>query len=157
MRHFQLTEEALTIKIIVIKNIKIKSIGKQFLSQFFLEDDKLWNQIHCLFRTSEENAFGGTAMKRIDKKESRKRRGAFMLAMAMVLSLVLPLCQSVSNAVSEGDLYFPTGGGHRRRTKRTMFPRQQTHRILFLPPSLKSRRMITTRRRWVNPTARILR
>lgn len=50
-------------------------------------------------------------MKRIEKKESRKRRGAFMLAMAMVLSLVLPLCQSVSNAVSEGDLYFPTGGG----------------------------------------------
>ena len=49
-------------------------------------------------------------MKRIEKKESRKRRGAFMLAMAMVLSIVLPLCQSVSNAVSEGDLYFPTGG-----------------------------------------------
>lgn len=49
-----------------------------------------------------------------------------MLAMAMVLSFVLPLCQSVSNAVSEGDLYFPTGGS------------QPEDEMYYIPPTTEA-------------------
>ena len=63
-------------------------------------------------------------MKRIEKKESRKRRGALLLAIGMVLSFVMPLFQVVAHADSEEDYYVP--------------PVAESSDDLYIPPASKS-------------------